>query len=278
MKRLILSAVAALALVSSVACNSIEPNAGEEYVLVQKPMFVGHGGIVPDPVRTGQQYVALSTEGVKVNMQPIRIDVPFDDMMTKTGVPVDFHIVVTVKITDSVKLVKDFGADVDEKGNYGFWVRNLDQPFRTAVRDAVKEQDMNDIAIKTTAVGTVQKVVEAALQSSITKTGVPIIITPDGINVGRVNPPDSIKHQRVETATQEQRIITEQQRRLAEDQRKMAEESRAAADNAYNKQMGLSPEQYVRLEQIKALASICGAQGGKGCTFVSGVQPLLGIQ
>jgi len=43
----------------------------------------------------------------------------------------------------------------------------------------------------------------------------------------RANPPDAIKNQRIETATQEQRIQTEQQTKLAEVQRKSAEEARA---------------------------------------------------
>jgi len=44
------------------------------------------------------------------------------------------------------------------------------------------------------------------------------------MTVGRANPPDAIKNQRIETATQEQRIQTEQQTKLAEVQRKSAEE------------------------------------------------------
>jgi hypothetical protein len=40
------------------------------------------------------------------------------------------------------------------------------------------------------------------------------------MTVGKANPPDSVRHQRIETATQEQRIQPEKQTRLAEDQRK----------------------------------------------------------
>ena len=45
--------------------------------------------------------------------------------------------------------------------------------------------------------------------------------------MGRANPPDSIKNQRIETAAQEQRANAEKQRKLAEDQRKEAEQARA---------------------------------------------------
>jgi hypothetical protein len=85
------------------------------------------------------------------------------------------------------------------------------------------------------------------------------------MTVGRANPPDAIKNQRIETATQEQRIQTEQQIKLAENQRKAAEEARAAADNAYRQAIGLSPEQYVQLKRIEMELKVCA--DGK-CTFI----------
>lgn len=143
------------ALVLSVGCT-VSPNAGTEAVLVKKPLFFGHGGVSPSPVKAGLGYIAPTTWPQYVNMQPQRIDSNFDDMMTKSGVPVDFHAVITVKVTDSVKLVEKFGNDTitytDNSSFPGFWVRNLDQPFRTAVRDEVKRHEMNAIAIETTAV------------------------------------------------------------------------------------------------------------------------------
>ena len=87
------------------------------------------------------------------------------------------------------------------------------------------------------------------------------------VNLGRANPRDAIKHQRIDNATQERRINTEKQRKLADDQRKLAEESRAAADNAYRLAMQLSPEQFLQLERIKMQRDVCAA--GK-CVFVVG--------
>lgn len=86
---------------------------------------------------------------------------------------------------------------------------------------------MNEMAITVTAAEEVDAEVTVHLENLIRETGVPIKLI--DLSLGRANPPDAVKHQRIETATQEQRIITEQQRKLAEDQRKMAEESRAAA-------------------------------------------------
>ena len=258
------------------ACSTVQPDAGHEAVLVRKPLIFGSGGVDPTPVKTGLKYVAFTTEGIDVNMQPRRIDSEFTDLMTLDGVPIDFHAVITVQVIDSVKLVRDFGADMGGAGGTpGFWTRNLDQPFRTAVRDAVKAHGMNEMAIQATAAEQVDRAVTDHLLAIIKETGVPVKVL--DVSLGRANPPDAILHQRVETAAQEQRINTEKQKKLAEDQRKLAEESRAAADQAYNQKMGLNTEQYVALQAIQMQRDVC-AKGT--CTFIYGASatPMLNLR
>jgi len=245
-------------------CSVASPDAGHQVVWVEKPFFFGHGGVDPTPVTTGRSYGALTSTAIDVDMLPQREDMEFDDMMTKSGVPVSFHVVLAFRVTDAVKLVEHFGADRNSEGHWGFWARNLDQPIRTAVRDAVKKRDMQEMAIDQTAADAVGQEVVAAADQIVRQTGVPIAFPPAGVNVGRVNPPDAIKNQRIETAAQEQRAITMQQTKLAEDQRKAAEQSRASADNAYRLAMQLSPEQFIQLETIKMQRDVC-EKGG--CTF-----------
>ena len=265
MTKTMLLVVPVLLVVSlAIGCRTVQPDAGHEAVLVRKPLLFGSGGVDETPVKTGLKYVAFTTTGIDVNMQPMRIDVEFSDLMTMDGVPIDFHAVLTVQVTDSVKLVRDFGQDF-AGDKPGFWTRNLDQPYRTAVRDAVKAHGMNEMAIQATAAEAVDKVVTEHLLAIIKETGVPVRIL--DMSLGRANPPDAILHQRVETAAQEQRINTEKQKKLAEDQRKMAEESRAAADQAYNQKMGLNSEQYVALQAIQMQREVC-VKGG--CTFLYG--------
>lgn len=275
MNRMKLGFIAVIALViGAAACRTVAPDAGHEAVLVRKPLIFGSGGVDETSVKAGRKYIAFTTEWVDVNMQPMRIDAEFTDLMTSDGVPIDFHAVISLQVTDSVKLVKDFGADF--VGNVpGFWMRNLDQPFRTAVRDSVKAHGMNEMAIQATAAEQVDKVVTEHLLSIIKETGVPVRIL--DVSLGRANPPDAILHQRVETAAQEQRINTEKQKKLAEDQRKMAEEARAAADQAYNQKMGLNTEQYVALQAIQMQRDVC-SKGG--CTFLFGgnATPLLNLR
>ena len=101
------------------ACSTVQPDAGHEAVLVRKPLIFGSGGVDETPVKTGLKYVAFTTEGIDVNMQPRRIDAEFTDLMTSDGVPIDFHAVITLQVIDSVKLVRDFGADVGAQWNAG---------------------------------------------------------------------------------------------------------------------------------------------------------------
>lgn len=253
-----------LSLLFLAACSAAAPDAGHEAVWVMKPWIFGHGGVAPDPVKTGREYGALSSLAIDVDMRPQRVDMEFDDMMTATGVPVNFHVVVTFHVTDSVKLVAKYGD--------AFWANNIDQPLRTAVRDSVKRREMQEMAISQSAADEVGAEVRAAALKILEMSGVPIEIT--DLNVGRINPPDAIKNQRIETAAQEQRAITEQQRKLAEDQRKMAEASRAAADNAFREAMQMTPEQYLRLETIKMQLEVCGPNGKSTCTFIIGTSPV----
>jgi len=259
-----------LALMFALAgCSSYGPDAGHEVVLIEKPWVFGHGGVVNEPVQTGLTFTAWTTHGVDVNMQPQKREVEMDDTMTSDGVPISFHAIVVLQVTNSVVLIRDFGPN--------WYENNLVEPFKTMVRQAVRKHGMNETAISTTALDDIDAEIRDALVAFIAEKKLPVRLVT--MTVGRANPPDSIKHQRIETATQEQRIQTEKQTKLAEDQRLLAEQSRAAADNAYREAMHLSPEQFIQLEQIKMQASACGPTGKASCSFIQngGATPVVNL-
>lgn len=263
--RVLAAAAVAVAAIGIAGCNSFAPNAGHEIVLIKKPILFGHGGVDPDPVKTGRTYAAISTDGIDVNMQPQKFDVELPDTMTKDGVPITFHAIMVVKVTDSVTLIKNFGPD--------WYSNNLEEPFRTMIRQAVRKRGMNETAISTTALDEIDNEIHDQLIAFIKQKSLPVELVT--MTVGRANPPDSVKNQRIETATQEQRIQTEQQKKLAEDQRALAETSRAKADNAYREALGLSPQQFIQLETVKMQREVCGEQGKATCTFIqNGAQPV----
>jgi regulator of protease activity HflC (stomatin/prohibitin superfamily) len=248
------------------ACSSYTPDAGHEVVLIEKPMIFGHGGVDPNPVKAGRSYTAITTEGIDVYMQPMKYETELPDTMTKDGVPITFHAIMVLKVNDSVSLIKNFGPD--------WYKNNMEEPFKTMVRQAVRKRGMNETAISTTALDDIDREIHDELEGFIRQKNLPVELVT--MTVGKANPPDSVKNQRIETATQEQRVQTEQQRKLAEDQRKAAETSRANADNAYREAMQLSPAQFIQLETIKMQIDVCGEHGKATCTFIQngGAQPV----
>lgn len=258
MKNIGLLALISLAGVSflTTGCSIASPDAGQEAVLIEKPLIFGHGGVDPTPVKTGTTFIALTTDHIYVNMQPEQHEVKFDDLMSSDGVPLDFDAVIRLQVTDSVDMVARFG----EK----WFENNVEREFANRVRSAVKKHGMNETAISTTAIDDIDKEVTDGMVSYLSSSKIPAKLIQ--ITVGKANPPDSIKNQRVETAQQEQRVMTEQQRKLAEDSRKAAELSRAEADNAYRNAMSLSPDQFLQLENIKMQNEVC--KSGAKCTFI----------
>ena len=257
-----------LTLLVFVGCRTYAPDAGHQVVLVEKPWIFGHGGVDPAPVSTGRSFGALTTDGIDVNMQPEKHEIEMPDSMTSDGVPITFHAIMVLQVTNSTELIQNFGAN--------WYENNLEEPFKTMVRQAVRKRGMNETAISTTALDAIDAEIRDQLITFIADKKLPVKLVT--MTVGKANPPDSVRNQRIETAQQQQRIQTEQQKKLAEDQRKMAEESRAAADNAYRQAMSLSPEQYIALERIKMELEVCGPSGKGSCTFIqNGVSPVYNL-
>jgi len=268
MKKIVLTIALSVLALGAAGCRGVGPDAGYEAVLVQKPWIFGHGGVADEPVSTGLSFVAFTTSPVYVNMQPLQYQVHFDDLMSADGVPLDFDAVIRLQITDSVKLIKHFGPR--------WYENNVEKEFANRVRQAVRRHGMNETAINTSAIEAIDLEVSEAMTAYVESAQIPVKLIQ--ITVGKANPPDSIKSQRIETAAQQQRQLTEQQRKLAEDQRKDAEASRAKADNAYRESVGLNSEQFLRLEQIKMMEEVCGKGG---CTFLVGassVTPVMNVK
>lgn len=252
--RNIIIAVAALAVS---ACHYVSPDAGQEAVLIQKPYLFGHGGVVDTPVKTGAELVALSTSAVYVDVKPVQYTVEFDDLMSKDGIPLDFNSAIRLQVTDTVDLIKRYGPD--------WYKTNVDNAYRELVRQAVRKYGMNEVAIDTNAIDQIDNQVTQGMQRYLKSASLPVRLV--SLTVGKANPPELIKNQRIRTAEEQQRQITEAQTKLAEDARKEAETARAIADNAYRQQMSLSPEQFVDLQRIGMQRDVC-MKGG--CTFING--------
>lgn len=240
----------------------VEPEAGEEAVLVAHPWFFGSGGIYDTPVTTGSAFKAPSTTAIYVNIQPQEWDVKFEDLMSRDGVPLHFDATIVLRVTNSVGMIREFGQN--------WYENNVDSVFRNYVRQAVRKYGMNEIAIDTAAVDAVDKEVTEKMQAYVTNSKIPVVLV--RLTVGKVNPPDSVRDQRVETAKQEQRKETEIKTQDAEVSRKQEEEARADADNAYRNKLGLTSQEFVELERIKMMRDTCivSDKNPNPCTFIIG--------
>jgi regulator of protease activity HflC (stomatin/prohibitin superfamily) len=246
----------ALIVVIGGGCSTVAPDPGFEAVIVHKPAFIGKGGVDKNTVKTGRTYTWITSENIVVNMQPQLFQLKFDDFMTSDGVPLDFDAAIRLRVSDAVLLVEKFG--------HNWYDNNVANELAQQARQAVRKRGLNETAIQTTAIDAIDSEVTEKMKAYFQTIGLPVML--ESFSVGKANPPDSVKDQRIATAAQQQRIITEQERKLAEDKRKMAEESRAAADNAYREKMKMSPDQFLQLEAIKMMNEVCN--GGK-CTFIS---------
>lgn len=269
----------------STGCNGVRPGPGEEAVLVMKPWIFGHGGIDETPIKTGLAWVAPSTSEVIVNMQPMQFEEKYYDLMSRDGVPLSFDTFTRVQVLDSVKLIRDWGEN--------WYANNIQAEYGNRVRQAVKKHGLNETAIETSAIEEIddevtngpfvyESITDKDGKVSIVKTakradagmvgylatlGIPVKLLK--VNVGRANPPDSVKNQRIETAAEQQRALTQGQRKLAEDARKAAENSRAQADQEYQKTMKMDTHQFIALEQIRVMHEVCNKQDAH-CNFVVG--------
>ena len=254
MRRSVLLLLAAGSLAS---CRAVTPGPGEEAVLTRYPIVFGSGGVVDSATPTGRNWVWITTTPTYVDIRPQQFSMAFEDIMSSDGVPLDFNAVIRLQVTNSVRLIEGFG---------GQWFdQNVAIEFQNRVRQAVRQHGMNETAISTEAIDDIDAEVTAEMETYLLDAALPLRLIQ--VTVGRANPPDAVESQRVETATQQQRQLTENERRLAEDARLAAEQSRALADNAYRNSLGLSPAQFVALQEIEMQREVCASETSR-CVFV----------
>lgn len=82
MQRKTITLFALSLLATLTGCSIANPDAGHEAVLVAKPLFFGHGGIIDQPVTPGLTFAAFTTQVIDVNMQPQQGEEKFNDLMT----------------------------------------------------------------------------------------------------------------------------------------------------------------------------------------------------
>ena len=242
------------------------PRGGQEAVLTIKPYVFGHGGVDPTPITAGARWVAISTHADYVSKQPLQASVHFEDLMSLDGVPLDFDVVIRLQVTDSVTLIRELWTQMVRKQHPG----GISKPRATGGA----KHGMNETAISTKAIEEIDDEATKSMETYLQSIKFPARLIQ--VTFRKANPPDSVKNQRIQAASEQQRQETERHKKLAEDQRKEAERSRASADNAYREAMQLPPEQFIRLEAINKQKEVCHRSN---CTFIVGsVSPVIDVK
>lgn len=265
------------------ACTMQSVESGHEAVMIEQPMFFGHGGIVQEPVYPGLKYFAFTTWAqATIDMRPQRFEIAMNDIFSSDNVPVDFAatIILRVEKGKSVDLVKNFGKDIQTAFDNSLLKeitedlrRNAQLYTMTELTAGVTKKD------KKITMDIISDQVTWNTRQLIAKLNMPIEII--SLPIGKAIPPAEVMEQISQTASQQQRIKTEWERKIAEDSRKAAEASRALADLEYMNKLKINANQYVALKAIEAkfrAAELCIASKNS-CTLslIDGTNPSAGL-
>lgn len=239
-------------------------DAGHEGVLVQKPIFFGHGGVDPVPMSTGRAAVAFTTEVIDVDIRPVQYSEHFD-IISAENAPVSFDAYLIANVVEgrSPELVSRFGPN--------WYVNNVKEAFRTLVREEVQKYELFRLTTDPTTRAKLQEAIAQEVRAKIfDKQNIPVRL--NRVVVGGILPPKGVLEQTAQTIIQEQRRITMVEFQKAEESREKAERQRGIADRAYRESLGLTAPEFVDLRRIEVQKEIVSHAPNSNLTIIMGME------
>lgn len=233
----------ALIAFSVTSCYRTQPDAGEESVLVKKPLFFGHGGVELEPISTGATWCVWTTDHYEFKITPTTITEEFENMIPSDNTPVSFsaHLKCQIQSGKTPILYQEFGLE--------WYANSLQSTFRTMVRDYASGYTMFQLANQRKISATLEKQLYNDLKAYAEKLHLPVTIMQ--VSIGQITPPSEVLRETKLTAAQNQSILTQESRAKAELSRKQAEINKAIADKAYQIQMAMTVGEYLHLRQLE---------------------------
>lgn len=225
------------------ACGVSSVDGDEVAVIVKQPWFFGRGGVEQNPEYPGSFIAAWSTKIVRMKSIPIKYEIAFDDLFTKSKEPVDIsaYAVIQIKKERAPKLYQEHGES---------WYDNrVANAFMSLVRDEAKKHAMPDIVSDLNSVKAIEEALFQGLEEHIEVAGLDVVLLEIGINKASPNP--DVLEEINRTSQQNQRNKTESERASAELTREKAEINKALADKAYRQNFGMSNSEYLKLREIE---------------------------
>lgn len=225
------------------SCYRVTPDAGQEAVLVHKPYFFGKDGVDKNPVGTGSKWVWWSTDAIEVSMVPQKYDEKLEDVTSNDNTLLDFNtqIQLQVKSGDSPVLIQNYGEN--------WYINVIQETYRNTVRSYISRYNPFDLMSNREVLDSINIMVKKDMESHIEKLSAARELPIEVINVivGRAIPNGPQKEEMDRTAAATQAKRTEESRREMLIAREAAERQRAIADKAYQKELGLSTDQFIEL-------------------------------
>ena len=224
--------------------HTVTPDADEEAVLIYKPWIWGHGGVDPEPIETGLAWCWFSTHSEIFKIVPVKHQVDMDDMFSDDNTPLDFHTMIKTQIIPgkSPILLKNYGKDWFDTNIYNYYC-NL-------VRDHVSEHSPFDLMSNRSILNEIDAAVLKKMQKHIEELSkekeFPVIIKE--VTIGKALPNKEQLAEMNRTAQAVQAKQTQEREAEVQIAREKAEKQRAIADKAYQKEMGLSTDQFIALK------------------------------
>lgn len=238
------------------SCTTVSPDYGQEAVKIHKPWFFGQGGVDMEPVETGLQYTWFSTDYVIVTMVPVKYDEPLDDVTSNDNTLLDFNTQIQIQVEDNKSpiLVKNYGIH--------FYENVIQEQYRNTVRSYISKYGPFDLMSNREVLDSINIAVKNDMITYIDELSersgeLPIIV--QNVLVGRAIPNAMQKEEMNRTAAATQAKRTEESRKEMLIAKEAAERQRAIADKAYQKELGLTTDQFIQLKAWEIIAEKQGA-------------------
>jgi len=241
----------ALIMTSMTSCYRVAPDADEEAVLIQKPWFFGHGGVIDQPVSAGLSWAWWTTNAEYFKITPQRYDEKFDDIFSNDNTPLDFNSYINIQILEgkSPILLKNYGVD--------WYKNNIQVPYRNYTREEVSKYSPFDLISNREILNRIDSIVMSKMNLLLVElskekefpVGIRSVVT------GAASPNEGQKEEMNKTAQMIQAKATQNREEEMHKAREQAEIARAKADRAYMDAMKLTSEQFIQLKQIEMISS-----------------------
>ncbi len=239
----------------AVSCHGVRPDADEESVLIHKPWFFGHGGVDEKPVTTGLRWCWWSTHSETFKIVPIKYEEKLDDIVTNENTPLDFNMTITLQIERgrTPELLKNYGVH--------WYENNIQEIYINTSRDYVSRYSPFDLTSNREVIAQIDSSVRVDMINYINKLSLdkPFPVKVVNVITGKAIPNKEQMAEMNNTAAQIQAKVTQERRVEMEEAREKAERQRAIADKAYQREMGLSTDQFIALRAWEIIAEKEGA-------------------